>query len=63
MSLLTQQPSETNSEERFRALCADLEDYEHLPEMIPGSAPTRLITDQSHEDTIDESILAWLTHP
>jgi len=63
MSLLTQQPSETSNEDRFRALCAELEDYEHLPELIPGSASSRLITDQSHEDAIHESILAWMTQP
>ena len=63
MSLLTQQPSETSKEDRFRALCAELEDYEHLPELTPGSSSTRLITDQSHEDTINESILAWMTRP
>ncbi|MGH2861058.1 MAG: hypothetical protein ACRDLT_06040 [Solirubrobacteraceae bacterium] len=63
MSMLTQQPSETHNEDRFRALCAELEDYEHLPELIPGSTSSRLITDQSHEDMIHESILAWLTQP
>jgi hypothetical protein len=60
--MLTHQP-DTTSEERFRALCADLEDYEHLPELMPGNQSSRLITDQSHEDTIDGSILAGLTHP
>ena len=63
MSMLTQQPAETHNEDRFRALCAELEDYEHLPELIPGSQSSRLITDQSHEDAIHESILAWLTQP
>jgi hypothetical protein len=61
--MLTHQPIDTTSEERFRALCADLEDYEHLPELMPGNQSSRLITDQSHEDTIDGSILAGLTHP
>jgi hypothetical protein len=61
--MLTHQPTDTTSEERFRALCADLEDYEHLPELMPGNQSSRLITDQSHEDTIDGSILAGLTHP
>ena len=61
--MLTQQPTETAAEDRFRALCAELEDYEHLPELMPGGAATRLITDQSHEDSIHESILAGLTHP
>ena len=61
--MLTEQTSPTSSEERFRALCAELEDYEHLPELMPGNQSTRLITDQSHEDSIQESILAGLTHP
>jgi hypothetical protein len=61
--MLTEQTSPTSSEERFRALCAELEEYEHLPELMPGNQSSRLITDQSHEDTIDGSILAGLTHP
>jgi hypothetical protein len=61
--MLTHQPTDTASETRFRALCAELEDYEHLPELMPGSDSMRLITDQSHEDSIHESILAGLTHP
>jgi hypothetical protein len=62
MTLLDHQP-EITTEDRFHTLCAELEDYEHLPELTPGSQMTRLITDQSHEDTIDESILAGLTQP
>jgi hypothetical protein len=61
--MLTEQTPPTSSEERFRALCAELEDYEHLPELMPGNQSMRLITDQSHEDSIHESILAGLTHP
>jgi hypothetical protein len=61
--MLTEQTSPPSSEERFRALCAELEDYEHLPELMPGNQSMRLITDQSHEDSIHESILAGLTHP
>ena len=64
MSMLTQQPDQASSDpERFRALCAELDEYDHLPELMPGTQTTRLITEQSHEDTIDESILAGLTHP
>jgi hypothetical protein len=60
----TPQESQTNIDsDRFQALCAELEEYDHLPELIPGDRTTRLITDQSHEDTIDESILAGLTQP
>jgi hypothetical protein len=61
--MLTHQPTDITSEDRFRTLCAELEDYEHLPELMPGNDTTRLITDQSHEDSIHESILAGLTHP
>jgi hypothetical protein len=61
--MLTDQPTEINGEDHFRALCAELEDYEHLPELMPGNVSSRLITDQSHEDSIHESILAGLTHP
>lgn len=54
---------EVSSEDRFHTLCAELEEYEHLPELTPGRQMTRLLSDQSHEDTIDESILAGLTLP
>ena len=56
-----QQPQTTTDSDRFQALCAELEEYDHLPELIPGDRNARLITDQSHEDTIDSSILAGLT--
>jgi hypothetical protein len=62
--MLTHQPPQTSSEpDRFRTLCAELDEYDHLPELMPGNQSTRLITDQSHEDSIQESILAGLTHP
>jgi hypothetical protein len=64
MSMLTQQPDQTSSDpERFHTLCAELDEYDHLPELMPGAQTTRLITEQSHGDTIDESILAGLTNP
>lgn len=62
MTMLDQQ-LDVSSEDRFHTLCAELEEYEHLPELTPGMQMTRLITDQSHEDTIDASILAGLTLP
>ena len=62
--MLTQQPDQPGGDQdRFSSLCAELDEYDHLPELIPGDRTTRLITDQSHEDTIDESILAGLTKP
>ena len=63
MTMLTEKSPETGTEDRFHTLCAELEDYEHLPELTPGAQMTRLISDQSHEDTIDHSILAGLTQP
>jgi hypothetical protein len=54
----------TPQPDRFRTLCAELEEYEHLPELTPGPIhPTQLLTGQNHEDTLDESILAGLTLP
>jgi hypothetical protein len=65
-----QQPTPTSMEEnaqqpdRFRALCSELEEYEHLPELSPGmDYPTHPLTGQNHEDAIDASILAGLTLP
>ncbi len=52
------------SPEHFRALCAELDEYQHLPELIPGATPSaRPITGQSPEETLDASILAGLTLP
>jgi hypothetical protein len=70
-SMFVQQPQQAIGDEqvrpqtdRFRALCAELDEYDHLPEMTPGAHhPTHLITGQSHEDTLDASILAGLTLP
>ena len=59
--MLEQQTIQTSDQDRFSSLCAELDEYDHLPELTPGDGTTRLITDQSHEDTIDASILAGLT--
>ncbi len=63
MSMLSPQPPASSRDDRFRALCAELEEYEPLPEVMPGHRATCLITDQSHEDSLHESILAGLTQP
>ncbi|HEX3804043.1 MAG TPA: hypothetical protein VHV75_14485 [Solirubrobacteraceae bacterium] len=65
-----QQPQKITGDEpiqtqpdRFTALCSEVEEYEHLPELTAGvHYPTHLITG-SHEDALDESILAGLTLP
>jgi hypothetical protein len=49
---------------RFEALCAEVEEYDHLPELTQDRAyPTRMITGQDHEANLDASILAGLVSP
>ena len=51
-------------QDRFGALCAELDEYDHLPELTAAPVqPTHLVTSQNHEETLDESILAGLTLP
>jgi hypothetical protein len=51
-------------QDRFHTLCSEVEEYEHLPELMPGATrPERMITGTDHEETLDASILAGLTHP
>jgi hypothetical protein len=51
-------------QDRFHALCSEIEEYEHLPELMPGAtSPQRMITGTDHEETLDASILAGLTLP
>ena len=69
--MFEQQQSQTDptspappSPDQFRELCAGLEEYEHLPELIPAAAPAAApLSDQSHEEALDASILAGLTLP
>ncbi|MCL2418899.1 MAG: hypothetical protein FWD04_06380 [Conexibacteraceae bacterium] len=50
--------------EQFTALTSNLDEYDHLPELTLGTLdPTRPLEGQIQQDTIDESILAWLTLP
>jgi hypothetical protein len=50
--------------DRFHALCSEIDEYEHLPELMPGTtSPQRMITGTDQEETIDASILAGLTLP
>jgi hypothetical protein len=50
--------------DRFQTLCSEIEEYEHLPELMPGAtSPQRMITGTDHEEAIDASILAGLTLP
>lgn len=53
-----------STQDRFQALCSELEEYEHLPELAPGTIhPAQFLTCQKPEETLDESILAGLTLP
>lgn len=60
-----QSAQDINAEpERFRSLCSEIEEYEHLPELTHGvTQPQRMITGTDHEETIDASIFAGLTLP
>ena len=62
--MLTQPPLQSSTDpDRFRSLCAGVEEYEHLPELPPGRQASRPATDQSHAETLAEAILAGLTQP
>lgn len=56
----SQQQVEIN---RFEALCAEIEEYDHLPGAAHDLAPTRMITGQDHEAELDAEILAGLVSP
>jgi hypothetical protein len=59
--LETQAPPEMN---RFESLCAEIEEYDHLPALTHDQAyPTRMITGQDHEAQLDAEILAGLVSP
>jgi hypothetical protein len=49
---------------QFDTLCANVEEYEPLPELVPGPADTTPpLTAQEHEQSIDAEILAGLVSP
>lgn len=49
---------------QFDSLCAEVEEYEPLPEVVPGPADTTPALDrQDHDDSIDAEILAGLVFP
>jgi hypothetical protein len=57
-------PQPSNDHSQFDSLCADVEDYEPLPELVPGPADTTpSLHAQDHEHTIDAEILAGLVSP
>jgi len=49
---------------RFEALCAEIEEYDHIPAVShEHDYPTQLITGEDHEADLDASILAGLVYP
>jgi hypothetical protein len=49
---------------RFEALCAEIEEYDHLPAVShEPDHPTQLITGEDHEADLDAAILAGLVSP
>lgn len=62
--MLTSSPSTTVTDaDRFRTLCAGVDEYEHLPELTPGSQTSEPLAGQSQAETLAEAILAGLTQP
>ncbi len=46
---------------QFDALCSSVEDYEPLPEVVPGPGETTVaLSQQDQEDAIDAEILSRL---
>jgi hypothetical protein len=61
---MTHPQSSDPSHIQFDSLCADVEDYEPLPELVPGPADTTpMLAAQEHEQAIDAEILAGLVSP
>ncbi len=57
-------PQEIQDPAQFNSLCAELEDYEPLPEVVPGPAETTPpLTAEERTDSIDAEILAALVSP
>jgi hypothetical protein len=49
---------------RFEALCAQIEEYDHLPAVShEHDYPTQMVTAEDHEADIDAAILAGLVSP
>jgi hypothetical protein len=58
------QPYAPHDHMQFYSLTAQVEDYEPLPEVVPGPADTTFgLTADEREDSIDEEILAGLVSP
>ena len=60
--MLDHQLQEENN--RFEALCAEIEEYDHLPGVTHDLGhPTHMITGPDHEGELDAEILAGLVSP
>jgi hypothetical protein len=61
--MLNQQTEEPQIN-RFEALCAEIEEYDHLPAVShEHDYPTQMVTSEDHEGELDASILAGLVSP
>ena len=61
--MLNQQTEEPQMN-RFEALCAEIEEYDHLPALSHDhDYPTQMVTGEEHEADLDAAILAGLVSP
>jgi hypothetical protein len=57
-------PDTRHDQSHFDSLCAEVEDYERLPEVLPGPFDvTPYLSDDEQTDSIDAEILAGLVSP
>jgi hypothetical protein len=62
--MLEQHPTQYEEPSRFHVLCAEVEEYDHLPSPPHDPEhPARFITGHDHEADLDAEILAGLVSP
>ena len=60
---MSNQQTEEPHVNRFEALCAEIEEYDHLPALTHEQAYAARIVTGDDEATLDASILEGLVHP
>ncbi len=61
---MSNQQTEEPQMNRFDTICAEIEEYDHLPAVShEHEQPTQLVTPEDHEADLDASILAGLVSP
>jgi hypothetical protein len=61
---MSRQQTEELQTNRFETLCAEIEEYDHLPAVShEHDFPTQMVTAEEHEADLDAAILAGLVSP